>query len=340
MDRKLRTVVTAVAPVSVGTWFSAFAEPGAPVIFTGEQPNNAAATAALISLHAQGCSVRLLSSHATFRRDLAIARLLSTAGFSVQSQTPRAVRSALDKVFAKQLLASQGIPTPAWGVGPPTGMPLENLLCKARNSTQSSGITWAKGVHEWPSHCYWEEYVDGVEYSVVLFRERGRVTLLPSVWKGAVQRDLLPPWRRLRLCPAPEEKPGLLEELANLGRVFADAIDMWGFGEVEFVVDNTGKPYVLEVNPRICGTLRIAAMAASMPIFDSRVFPGDFLDVPATYYAAELPHEGPSILRPDVIATSRITCRAPSRQATRELLEQYQPVSASDISWPLAWSHS
>ncbi|MBU1345572.1 MAG: hypothetical protein KKA16_01325 [Alphaproteobacteria bacterium] len=114
-----------------------------------------------------------------------------------------------------------------------------------------------------------------------------------------------------------------------LGRTVAEALDIWGFAEAEFVVTPDGEAYLLEVNPRISGTLRVAAMAASAPIFDHQRFPGG-RDWPASGYACEAPYDGAPFVTANVIATSRITCRADDPDHSRAILDRH----VVGLRWP------
>jgi len=327
------TSVTVVAPDSVRTWYRAFANPDEPVLFVGEEPGHVQAIVDAVLGKEDPTCVRLFSSHQSLARDREVAARLAAAGLSVRVQSETAMRAGLDKAYARHLLAMHGVPLSPWGIGRPTGRDIGALLRKARNSTQSQGIAWARPDDSWGDDVYWEQYVAGTEYSVVVYREAGATTILPPVWKGDTRRDLLPPWKRLRLCPPPPAPTGVLEDLVDIARTVADAIDAWGFAEVEFVAAPQCPTMVLEVNPRICGTMRIAAMAARVSIFDGRQLPGDMRHHEATAYAGELPYQGPAILEADVIATSRITCRASSPGRVRELLEAY----GGAAHWPEAW---
>src|SRR6185369_16359938 len=86
-------------------------------------------------------------------------------------------------------------------------------------------------------------------------------------WKGATSRALVPPWRRLRLCPYPPLPAGLEALLRADARALADAIDTAGFVEIEYLVTADGRRVVLEINPRVSGTMRIASLATGIPIF-------------------------------------------------------------------------
>jgi hypothetical protein len=91
----------------------------------------------------------------------------------------------------------------------------------------------------------------------------------------------------------------------------AESMAMSGWLEVEFVVDTLGVPWVLEVNPRICGTMRLAAMCTDLPIFD---LPDLNIDGPiaAVRVGGEVPWAGERFADPDrrLFATTRLTAAA------------------------------
>jgi transketolase len=97
---------------------------------------------------------------------------------------------------------------------------------------------------------------------------------------------------------------------------------MRGWLEVEFVVDCAGRPWVLEINPRICGTMRLAAMCAQVAVFDIPAV--ETLDgpLPAVAVGAEVPWAGEPIADPrrHRFATSRLTiCAADADELHAEL---------------------
>lgn len=82
-----------------------------------------------------------------------------------------------------------------------------------------------------------------------------------------------------------------------------------GFMEVEFIRLLSGQLTVLEINPRICGTLRISAMASSTPVFSLATHANQMGHLAATSASAEVPFSGLLPYAPPrgVFATTRIT---------------------------------
>jgi len=259
--------------------------------------------------------VILLSDHATLTRDLEWAETLSDRGRIVRCQSAAAATAARDKVALKQVLAARGIPTLPWrsadspyGGGWPTP-----AVVKRRNGTQSEGIRLALPEERLAKGEFAEPYRDGIEYSINAFSHRGGLAVLPVVWKGRTSQQLVPPWMRPRLCGPGTADPTVTAQLIDLTAKIAAVLHPDGFFEVEFLLADDGEPYVLEVNPRVSGTLRISALAAGRPVFAWYADPPAQLHQPASACAAEVPNPSPQhITVPELglYATSRVTVAA------------------------------
>jgi predicted ATP-grasp superfamily ATP-dependent carboligase len=103
----------------------------------------------------------------------------------------------------------------------------------------------------------------------VYCRTERRTVTFPPVFKGGTTRELVPPWRRMRLCPDPWLSCESVVELQEVAVRVAEACDATGLGEVEMIVPDTGPPCVLEINPRVAGTMRISALATRVPILST-----------------------------------------------------------------------
>ncbi|MDG4797039.1 ATP-grasp domain-containing protein [Micromonospora sp. WMMD1082] len=300
---------------SLASWFTHFVQwrPGDRQVHLGEGPRVGAETLRRGFDGLSAATAVFLTSHDTLLRDRQLAAGLRAAGHRAIVQSAGAATLGIDKVAMKRFFDRHGIPTAPWhyqGEGTLADADGDPLVVKGRNSTQSIGIRMATEVSASPQ-CFTERYADGVEYSVVAHRTAGRTITLPPVWKGSTSPMLVPPWRRLRLCPAPGITPHLDAWLREVTETIARTADVDGYLEVEFLVQADGAGLVLEINPRICGTLRIAALAADVPVFSLHHLPSSAA-LPAHRYAAEVPYTGTPFNNPShqVYATSRLTVAA------------------------------
>ncbi|SMC88913.1 ATP-grasp domain-containing protein [Lentzea albidocapillata] len=268
------------------------------------------------------------SSHHTLVRDRRLADELRVLGFDVASQSHASVAIGADKVLMKRFLDRHGFATPRWssaarwGLGADTG----HQVVKARHGTQSENTRLAlPGERPSAPDVLHEEYEPGTEYSVIVHRDGDRVITFPPVWKGRTSLDLVPPWRRLRLCPYHRLPEPVATEMHHLSTAIADAADTCGYLEIEYLVTDKGAVTVLELNPRISGTMRIVAMATNVMLFSSRrlgalpdrVFP--------VRWAAEVPYGGEHFSAPEdqVFATSRLTVASDDPAQLREKLVRF-----------------
>jgi hypothetical protein len=307
-----------VAPESVKLWFNAFANLTAVdrVLYLGESSVVSESIETVI-----GCregkrqTVLIFSSHASLLRDLDLASRLRTRELSVASQTLEATGLGIDKVALKKTLERIGVATPQWGELGSLESSRRGVLLKARNVTQSQGIHWYDGKEPTaPDDWYWEVYISGCEYSVLAFVDDSGTTLFPVIWKGHTRTDLLPPWRRPRMCPDPRLGLSLEARLLNAARAVLNFVKCWGFVELEFIVDPSGDVLLLEINPRVCGTMRIAAMACNTKIFSLPANRNRPELLAPTRQALEVPYDGVPFVSDDlqVVASSRITFAANS----------------------------
>jgi hypothetical protein len=302
-----------VAPSSLRAWFGDFVDlgPDDVVEFVGEGPAIESATVdALLSGRGGPRLVVLYSGHDSLERDLGIAEQLRQAGHAVHSQSESCTRLGLDKAVLKQFFVEHGFPTPLWGTCGTPAATQHPVVVKSRFGTQSRGIRFETAPEaEIGDDEYWEEYVEGTEYSVLVHAGTGQPTTFPPVWKGRTTTELTPPWMRLRACPPFGLSTTVEAELRDVAVSLCRAAGAVGFVEVEFVLTAEGQCQVLEINPRISGTMRIASMAADVRLFSLPLAPGATGDLRAVRCAAEIPYAGQPFRSPEsgVFASSRLT---------------------------------
>lgn len=333
-----RPTLYVVSPTSLGGWFEHFTDlrPDDVVLHVGEQSELDTAKV-LAELDADpDRDVVIYSSHDTLTRDRWLADGLRLLGHRVLSQSHLSTVLGADKLLMKRFLDRHGFRTPEWVTGGGRLRPANHgddvyLVVKARHGTQSVGTRLA-AVADGPltDGEFAERYHEGTEFSVIVYRDEHRVTTFPPVWKGRTSLSLVPPWRRLRLCPGPDVSPGLDRELRRTSAAIAEAADNRGFVEVEYLVTDDGRVTVLELNPRVSGTMRITAMATAVDIFSLHRRPDLAGAVPAVRWAAETPYSGVHGALPaqDVYATSRLTVAADSPSAARTKLQRFSSPSA------------
>jgi carbamoylphosphate synthase large subunit len=327
--------LTLIAPDSLAAWYPCFAGRFTDTLAIGERSGDADAIIRQV-LAQRPRRVRILSGHDSLRRDLRLADDLRDRGLRVDSQSARAVEIGLDKLAQKDVFGQVGLGVPTWGEGasaPGTGV---HAIQKAVDSTQSRDVRPYSPTGAVLAGAYWEEFIDGVEYSVVVYSSAAGQVTFPPVWKGRSRADLTPPWMRLRLVPSPLE-PAVSRRLMALAVEVAAAIDNWGFMELEVVVDGTGRIFGIEINPRICGTMRISAMATEVEIFDAYEMAslGSAM-LTGVRYAAEVPYAGPAFQSRHAVASSRLTVSGASREEVRQRMGEHG-IQLSPAEWDVGW---
>jgi hypothetical protein len=298
------------------------------VIFTGEGPEAASGNVRGGLGEWPRRNVVLYSSHDTLERDCLLAERLRGMGHAASSQSRTCVPLGRDKLRMKEFFDRHGFLSPAWArAGGTDRLATEDLpvVVKRRHGTQSLGMRLARLPHcALAADELCKLYLDGVEYSTLVYRGEGREVVFPPVWKGATSMELIPPWRRPRLCPSPGLAAETERRLRSISVEIARAADGQGYIEVEYLVTPAGAVHVLEINPRIAGTMRIAAMATAVPIFSIQGRPELRGDLEAVRCAGEVPYSGPPFSDPEngVFATSRLTVSAGSVRQVREKLER------------------
>jgi len=324
-----------VSPESLRSWFHPFSELSHDdvVAFIGEQNNisiDSILSDILETSVTYGKAAVIYSSHASLRRDCVLAAMLRRAGHTVAAQTPACASLGLDKVKMKKFFDNNHFNSPEWyeSLSSVNGNchrshSLNQFVIKKRCGTQGDGSTIGSIANRRAFEGrYAERFVSGEEYSVVAFRSNSCCITYPPVWKGPTREDLLPPYRRLRLCPYPGLDPECDASLRRLSLSIAERAGALGFMEVEFVVSQYGEIHTLEINPRISGTMRISAMATGIKIFDFRGQKSLPTFVQPCRQAVEVPYSGVPVTDPvaNVFATSRLTVSASDLEQAYETL--------------------
>lgn len=340
-----------VSPSSLKSWFTHFVTVGEGdrIEWLGEHPTlSVAADRQACGYHADADRTILHSSHGTLIRDVALAkRLEDAAPRKLIRQSALAAVLGTDKLEMKRQLEAWSLPIIPWrhpsdGVTPGQFAAHHEgpFVVKLRNGTEGRALRLRPTPEvDLEDGEFEEPFVGGTEYSVVVLKVGIRQLTFPTIWKGPTRRDLLPPYQRLRLCPAPDLTADRDAELRALGCRAAAALASEGFAEVELIVDSEGHARVIEVNPRIAGTMRMAALACDQRIFDLPVKENARGHLAARRCVVEMPFRGEPRNDPAqlVYCTSRLTAAADS---WGELPARVDAALGGSSAVPLEWRRS
>ncbi|WP_317447686.1 ATP-grasp domain-containing protein [Streptomyces collinus] len=311
---------------SLAGWMPAFATPGHhtyEILSRSADPTQAAAWAATL-VESPDQRIVLHADHLSLLRDAEVGRQLALRGYDVVAPTPLAAAVGQDKALMQWLLRRNGVPQPSDSARATPAADRPSVI-KLRAGTEGRG-TRLGGLSEAAEHELSEPFVHGHEYSVNVYTAGTGAMTFPPVAKGETRLDLVPPPRRRRECPAPALTAVLEAQLRSTAVAAVSACAAEGFAEVEFVVEHgTGDVLVLEVNPRVSGTLRMSAMATRtrlLDLFSRRSVQGG--TVHAVRAAVEQPYSGEPFcdLEQGIVATSRITVADTNHATARAHLDQ------------------
>jgi len=252
-------------------------------------------------------SIVFLSHHATLSEDASRAEALAqTFAGQIVAQPHSVARIAYDKRLMADLAAQQKWVHP---IPELTMSHAENLLgdpevaviIKPRFGTEGVGFRVVETVEELrlltsaeTDHLIIQPFLQGMEYSLNLYRTNDNTRCYPIVGKGFNSRQGIHPSKRRRFCPAQTHDASHDIAMQHAAVAMAEAMDINGVCEFEFIVSTAGEIYLVEINPRVAATMRMASLAASRSIFDdfvsaSFVAGGGLMPPTANRFAAELP---------------------------------------------------
>lgn len=244
-----------------------------------EQPEAVAAW-----IRGQGYShVVLFSNQAGVSGDSRIAEILRASGMAVAAQSTSAAHIGSNKILQKQLLAEQGIPTPAFGVASDVvaavriaqkiGYPVVIKAPDLSDGRRMGVANFDEGVESYfyeqsPQDAVLiEKFVAGEEVSTIVYSNFGAPIVFPVVYKSTTDYLLQGTSVRGRtyVMPHPRAKKGerRIQDLALkvselMGNEFLVGLDI--------VLDEQGNPYILECNARLVETLRMSMVASEINV--------------------------------------------------------------------------
>ncbi|MGH7844371.1 MAG: D-alanine--D-alanine ligase [Candidatus Binatia bacterium] len=200
--------------------------------------------------------------HGKFGEDGCIQGLLEIMRIPYTGSGVTASALGMDKVFAKEVFATRGIPTPPYEVIPCEGPRKVRLalpvVVKPRAEGSTLGVTIVRRSSGLPralahalsfdSSCLVEKYIPGREVAVGVLNGRALGALEIRPIKGFYDyKTKYTPGLARHLYPAPLESP-LYEKTLRMAEQACAALGCEGAPRVDFRVTPKGRPYVLEVN--------------------------------------------------------------------------------------------
>jgi D-alanine-D-alanine ligase-like ATP-grasp enzyme len=191
---------------------------------------------------------------------------------------PAAVLLATDKLATKRLLAAHGLPVSEafWVRSPAEAAEIAErltypVLVKRNDGYSGQGMRLFEDhaqlerfFRRGPGPLIMEKFLEGLEVSVDVLCWGGNTVPLAAISKGSTDRDLRRhPIYRLRVAPHPLS-PQLTQAVMSIAARAMQLLGVTGVAECELVLTRDEGPLVLEVNPRIAGTLPLSAAASGI----------------------------------------------------------------------------
>ncbi|MCA9774070.1 MAG: ATP-grasp domain-containing protein [Myxococcales bacterium] len=213
-----------------------------------------------------------------------VPALLDTLGIPYTGAPTTAIFLTSHKVLAKERLRAAGVPTPAWAPGEPPAAEPGRYIVKPVWEDASIGVddeavidvtegaalekAIARRSEQLGTQCFAERFVDGRELNLSILGGRPKPEVLPPAEISFIDFPADKPkivgyqakWSetsfeyqhtRRRQTFGPEDA-GLLAELEALAEKCWRVFGLRGYARVDFRVDASGRPWVLEVNANPC----------------------------------------------------------------------------------------
>ncbi|GGU41165.1 D-alanine--D-alanine ligase [Streptomyces albospinus] len=213
--------------------------------------------------------VALSNLHGPFGEDGRLQGLLDYLRVPYCGSGVQASVVAADKILCKRVMLTLGIPTPAWRVwsGGPANWNGRPVMVKPPSGGSSVGMSLVRDPLDLPraladavgtegGEVLVEDYVTGTPLTVGLLElPGGPVVVFPPLTTEATEADFYDADTKLDVnskgavaVRAAELSPDVLDKITSDARVLWDGIGLRGSARIDFVLTETGEPYVLEVN--------------------------------------------------------------------------------------------
>lgn len=170
------------------------------------------------------------------------------------------------------------------------------IVLKANDSTEGRGMCVFQTVHELRTRLaarpaearhVLQPFIQGSEYSINVVRRGGKCLAYEPVHKGPTSLGGVHPCRRLRRCPCTRLTEKDRQRLIQVAVAYVHEAGVEGLAEIELILAGDDI-YLLEINPRLSATMRMASLACNRAIF---------CDVPLASLQADWPGEPPRPVR-------------------------------------------
>jgi predicted ATP-grasp superfamily ATP-dependent carboligase len=192
-------------------------------------------------------------------------------------QTPRGimVRDASDIAPVLHEIGLPAIikPTESWAWKNTQGMGLKSVLVTQLDEAKKA----LEDIHSAGVHTIVQQYLVGRREAVSFLYAHGRIYARFAQW---AKRTMPPLGGTSVLRQSIDIPPDIGEQAERLIR----AIELEGYSEVEFRRDHQGKPYLMEINPRLSASVEIAVRAGvDFPLLLYQWANGDQIDTVSNY---------------------------------------------------------
>lgn len=227
-------------------------------------------------------AVVLLSHQNTLIRDNVISNLLKrNYDLDVLAQSSKAVRVGTDKVCMKEFFEADKIAAPQYTIA--------NSYLKAYRASQKLGypvvfeqpdkhegggikiITCKSDIKNFfknqklDEQLIIEKFIQGIEFSIIVYGDKGKYRALPPVYKGETSLAGIHPCKRFRMAPAPKKYKNI-GKAKEMAIEVAKKLKIRGILELE-IIDTLEELYAIEANVRLAATMRMACLASGINIF-------------------------------------------------------------------------
>lgn len=214
----------------------------------------------------QGVTLAFNAIHGTFGEDGQLQEILENRGIPYTGEGVLGSRLAFDKIASKERFRERGIPTPDWEIvtgGEKPLMPVP-LVVKAPREGSSVGVYVVKAAGEleaalqdaaqYDQRLLIEEFVRGLELTVGVLGDRALPIVQIQPKEGFYDFKNKYPFLEgnaggsaEHLCPAPLDS-ALTERIQELALAAHRALDLEVYSRVDFLLNEDGRPFVIEIN--------------------------------------------------------------------------------------------